>query len=429
MMQRREYPMTGDVLYSGTAACGLRVRVLPKKGFTGSYAVFATDYGGTYRRFVLDGQEMDTPAGVAHYLEHKMFDLPDGENALTILSSRGADVNAFTSTDITAYHFQCTEGFEENLRTLLHFVSTPYFTEETVEKERGIIEQEIHMGEDSPGNANYYSLLGLLYQKHPIREKVIGSVESISRITAETLYQCHRAFYRPSNMVLAVAGDVDPEDVLRIVDEELAPADPERPQVLMESDEDLVPAETRSVLQMPVSQPLFLIGAKILPEKEGPALCRQDLVASLAAVMLAGQSSPLYHRLYEQGLLNRRFDCGADRSRGVAYEIFGGESRDPEAVFQALCEEIRRVSEHGFDPALFERMKRVAIGGNLRVMEDFEDVCVSLASAEFDGYCYLDMPAISMELTLAECEDFVRTWLQPERLVMSIVQPPEASQA
>ena len=428
-MERKEYAMTGDVLYSGTAACGLRVRVLPKKGFSGTYAVFATDYGGTYRRFILNGQEADTPAGVAHYLEHKMFDLPNGENALTTLSSRGADVNAFTSTDITAYHFQCTESFEENLRTLLQFVSTPFFTEETVEKERGIIEQEIHMGEDNPGTANYYSLLSLLYQKHPIREKVIGTVESISRITADTLYQCHRAFYRPSNMVLAVAGDVNPDDVLRIVDEEILPADPDRPQVLMEADEGLVPAETRHTLQMPVSQPLFLIGAKILPEKDGPALCRQDLVASLAAVLLAGQSSLLYHRLYEKGLLNRRFDCGADRSRGVAYAIFGGESRDPEAVFQALCEEIRRVAEHGFDPALFDRMKRAAIGGNLRAMEDFEDVCVSLAAAEFDGYCYLDVPAVSMDLTREECEDFVRAWLVPEHLVMSVVQPLGASQA
>ena len=427
MMERKEYPLTGDVLFSGTAACGLRVLVLPKKGFTGSYAVFATDYGGMYRRFRLNEEEIDTPAGVAHYLEHKMFDLPDGGNALSILAARGADVNAFTSTDITAYHFQCTEGFEENLRTLLHFVSTPYFTEETVEKERGIIEQEIHMGEDNPGTANYYSLLGMLYQKHPIREKVIGSVESIAEITADTLNLCHRAFYRPSNMVLVVAGDVDPEEVVRIADEEITPSDPARPQVLTESDDGLIPAVTRSTLRMPVSQPLFLIGAKMLPEKAGPALCRQDLVASLSAVLIAGPSSPLFNRLYEEGLLNRRFDCGSDRSRDVGYMIFGGESRDPEAVFQALCEEIRQIAEHGFDAALFDRMKRAAIGGNLRSMEDFEGVSVALASGEFDGYCYLDVPAVSMELTKEECEAFVRTWLVPDHLVMSVVQPLQAS--
>ena len=181
-MQKLDYPGTGDVLFSGTAKNGLRIRVLPKKGFSGFYAVFATDYGGTYRRFTLDGAAYDTPAGVAHYLEHKMFDLPDGDNALTLLTQNGADPNAFTSSDVTAYYFHCTRLFEENLRLLLHFVSTPYFTEETVRKEQGIIGQEIHMGEDNPGTANYYSLLKLLYRHHPIREKVIGSIESIAEI-------------------------------------------------------------------------------------------------------------------------------------------------------------------------------------------------------------------------------------------------------
>ena len=166
-MQKIEYPSTGDVLYSGTAANGLRVRVLPKQGFSGFYAVFATDYGGTYRRYLLDGKEYNTPAGVAHYLEHKMFDLPDGDNALTLLTQNGADPNAFTSSDVTCYYFHCTRLFEENLRMLLHFVSTPYFTAETVQKEQGIIGQEIHMGEDNPGTANYYQMLNLLYRNHP----------------------------------------------------------------------------------------------------------------------------------------------------------------------------------------------------------------------------------------------------------------------
>ena len=184
-MTRQEYTATGDVLYSGTAKNGLRIRVLPKKGFSGFYAVFATDYGGTYRRFALDGTDYDTPAGVAHFLEHKMFDLPGGDSALNLLSRNGADPNAFTSSDVTCYYFRCTHLFEENLRLLLHFVSTPFFTEETVQKEQGIIGQEIRMGEDSPSNANYYSLLKLLYQNHPIREKIIGTAESIAEITAE----------------------------------------------------------------------------------------------------------------------------------------------------------------------------------------------------------------------------------------------------
>ena len=426
MMQRIEYPATGDVLYTGTAQNGLRIRVLPKKGFSGFYAVFATDYGGTYRRFTLNGVDYDTPAGVAHYLEHKMFDLPDGDNALTLLSQNGADPNAFTASDVTCYYFHCTRLFEENLRLLLHFVSTPYFTPETVQKEQGIIGQEIHMGEDRPGTANYYSLLNLLYRHHPIREKVIGTVESIAEITAETLYACHAAFYTPANMVLCVAGDVDPDRILAVAEEELPREESAVPVVHFGEVEDLLPVERRSVLEMPVSAPQFLIGAKLNPAEKGQALFRQQLTASLAMRLLAGPSSPFYNRLYESGLLNRSFDADVDFSTGVATVIIGGESRDPDAVFAALLEELDRVNAEGFDAALFERTRRAGIGAALRGMEDFDDVCVSLALDEFDGFCYLDYPALMASISKEECEAFIRDTLQPERLALSIVKAKQA---
>ena len=203
-MESRDYPNIGEKLYSTVLENGLRLNVVPKAGFSTRYAVFADNYGGAHRRFQLEGQTIDTPAGVAHFLEHKMFDLPNGDNALNILSANGADPNAFTSSGVTCYYFQCTEGFEENLRMLLHFVSTPYFTAETVEKEQGIIAQEIMMGEDSPDSAVYYNLMEMLYAHHPVRDKVAGTVESISQITHETLYACHKAFYAPSNMALCV---------------------------------------------------------------------------------------------------------------------------------------------------------------------------------------------------------------------------------
>lgn len=192
-----EYKNIGETVFSATLANGLRVRVVPKPGFNSFYAVLAANYGGAHRRFELDGAHVDTPAGVAHFLEHKMFDMPDGDNALNILTANGADPNAFTSSGMTAYYFQCTENFEENLRMLLRFVSTPYFTEETVSKERGIIAQEILMGEDNPGVALYYNLLRMLYAHHPIRDRVAGTVDSIAEISADTLYACHRAFYAP----------------------------------------------------------------------------------------------------------------------------------------------------------------------------------------------------------------------------------------
>ena len=421
-MTKTDYPATGDTLYSGTATNGLRVRVVPKKGFSGFYAVFGTDYGGTYRRFRLNGKEYDTPAGVAHYLEHKMFDLPDGDSALNLLSQNGADPNAFTSSDVTCYYFHCTHRFEENLRMLLHFVSTPYFTAETVQKEQGIIGQEIHMGEDNPGTANYYQLLNLLYRNHPIREKVIGTVESIAEITADTLYECHAAFYTPGNMVLCVAGDVDPDRILSIAEEELPPEQKPIPEVLFGEAEDLLPAAQRAVLNMPVATTQFLIGAKLRPAEKGLLLFRQQLTASLALRLLTGPSSPFYNRLYESGLLNRSFDADADFSTGVGTVIIGGESRDPDAVLQALLDEVSRIGKAGLDPILFERSRRAALGGALRAMEDFDDVCVSLVLDEFDGFCYLDYPSVMASIEKTECEAFLADALKPERLALSIVE-------
>lgn len=278
------------------------------------------------------------------------------------------------------------------------------------------------MGEDSPGNANYYSLLGLLYAQHPIREKVIGTVESIAQITPEVLYRCHAAFYRPKNMVLAVAGDVDPERVMQIVREELPSEERPAPEVLFKQEESLLPAGKRAVLRMPISTPQFLIGAKFRPEERGPGLLRQQLCTSLAMRLLAGLSSPFYNRLYDQGLLNRNFDADTDFSNGVAYVILSGESRDPEAVYNALLEELERVRREGIDEALFQRARKAGIGGALRAMEDFDDVCVSLALDELEGYCYLDYPAVMASITKEECEAFLRETMVEERLAMSVVE-------
>ena len=421
-MQRIDYPRLGETLYSGTLSNGLSLHVVPKPGFRSAYAVFAVNYGGAHRRFRLNGETLDTPAGVAHYLEHKMFDLPDGDNALTLLTANGADPNAFTSSGITCYFFQCTERFEENLRLLLHFVSTPYFTEETVQKEQGIIAQEIRMGEDSPGSAVYYNLLKALYASHPIRDRVAGTVESIAEITHDTLYACHRVFYAPSNMCLCVEGDVDPERIEAIA-RELLPAEPSPvPEADFGPEEGELPLETLCRESMTVSAPQFLIGAKLSPARGKPAL-RQRIVAQLALRLLVGVSSPFYTSLYDSGVLNRDFDYEADFSAGTGVILLGGESREPEAVLAALNAEIARVCAEGFEQAAFERAKRASYGARLRGLEDFESVCVSLATAQFEGFCPLAAPETLETVSKAECEDFVRAFLRPERFALSIVEP------
>ena len=422
-MQRHDYPNIGETLYSGELPNGLQLRVVPKTGFATCFAAFAANYGGADRRFKLDGVNIDTPAGVAHFLEHKMFDLPDGDSAMNLLSANGADPNAFTSSSMTCYYFQCTQAFEDNLRLLLHFVSTPYFTPETVQKEQGIIAQEILMGEDNPGMAIYYQLLCQLYAHHPLRDRVAGTVESISEISDKTLYDCHRAFYAPSNMVLCVAGDVDPE---RVYDIALA-ALPQEKQPVPHADygeaESLLPVEALKCREMAVSAPQFLIGAKIAAAPRGEADLRQRLVAQLALRLLAGGSSPFYARLYADGLLNRDFDYEVDYAAGTGTIILGGESQQPERVLEELRAEIARIIAEGFDAERFERAKRASFGARLRGFEDFDYICVSLAGAAFDGYDAFSAPALLSTVSAADCVDFIKENLAPERLAISIITP------
>ena len=422
-MQRTDYTDIGETIYSAQLPNGLNVRVVPKPEFNSGYAVLAVNYGGSHRRFSLGGQVLDTPAGVAHFLEHKMFDMPDGDNALSLLSANGADPNAFTSGGVTCYYFQCTRNLEDNLRLLLRFVTTPYFTPETVQKEQGIIAQEIRMGDDSPGSAIYYNLLELLYAHHPIRDKIAGTVESIAEIDDKVLYNCHKVFYTPANMVLCVEGDVDPERIAAIAREVLTPERAEKPQADFGQAETLLPVAPVRSVEMPISAPQFLIGSKLRCEPEGEARLRQQITAQLALRMLVGSSSHFYTRLYEKGLLNRDFDYETDFTAGTATLIIGGESSDPDAVLAELAAESAAVSKNGFDADYFERAKRASAGARLRGLEDFGNVCLSVALGLFDGFNALDSFKLLQSITAAGCAAFVADCLSPERLAISIIEP------
>lgn len=419
MMNKIEYKNIGETVFCGELPNGLQVYVIPKPGFQSFYAIYGTKYGGAMRRFSLDGQMHDTPAGVAHFLEHKMFDLPGGDNALNILSANGADPNAFTSSGATCYYFRCTSGFEENLRMLLHFVSTPYFTEETVQKEQGIIGQEIRMGDDSPGSEIYYNLLSLLYDHHPIKDKVAGTIDSIAEITAQTLYDCHKVFYSPSNMVLCVEGDVNPEKILSIASEELPPEKNSIPHADFGAPESLLPAAAKKSVSMEVSAPQFLIGAKVDPFAD----LRTKIVASIALKLLCGSSSSFYTRLYAEGLLTRDFDFETDYSAETGTVIIGGESPDPEKVYAEFVKELASVASDGFDRAYFDRCLKSAIGSRLRSLEDFEDVCVNTVFGRFEGFDYFDGYELIKGITKEDCESWLAENLPEERLAISIITP------
>ena len=421
-MEEKKYPRLGESLWHTVLPNGLHIYVDRKPGFQKSYAFFATNYGGMDMRFQLDGQWLDTPAGVAHFLEHKTFDTEDG-NALQDLAANGASPNAFTSTSITGYFFESTEKFEENLRILLSFVSIPYYTQESVDKEQGIIGQEIRMGDDEPDTQVFYGMLEGLYAHSPIREQIAGSVESIAQITADTLNLCHKAFYDPGNMVLCVAGDVDPERVTAIAQEVLPISG--HPPVERDYGESESPEANQNLWEkeMAVSAPIFQLGFKDQPPAKGEDWLRWELIGDLACEALLGSSSPLYARLYHEGLINESFSYGCEAYPGAAFLCAGGESRDPEAVRAAVWAEAERIGGAGIDEELFERLKRAAYGNLVRGLNSFENLCVSQSMAHFRGYEYLTFPEAFQTVTKADVEACIARVVTRKKTALAVIRP------
>lgn len=424
-MKIRTFDTIGETLYEETLSNGLRMFAVPKKGFRSNFAMIAVKYGGAYRSFTLGGEKYDTPAGVAHFLEHKLFDMPDGSDALTAFSENGASPNAYTSNDTTVYHFDCTDGFIENLKLLTEFVSAPHFTPQTVKKEQGIIAQEIGMYDDHPAFVIYNRLMRMLYSEHPIRDQVAGTVDSIAEISDKTLYDCYNTFYRPNNMVFCAAGDFDPSEVFKTVESVLGKLSAaEIPQPDFGAVKAELPSERYHEERMEISAPQFSAGAAFTAEK-GAALQRQKLVSSLALRTLFGTSGNFYNRLYDEGLLNRDYDYEADYSADTATFILSGESPDPDSVAKEIIETVDYVRENGLDPKAFERAKRSSYGARLRGLEDFDGLCAALASSAFSGYCSLDAFELLDDIRIDECEKFLCEALTPERLALSVLLPVE----
>jgi len=423
----KQYPRIGEQVHRFTLENGLPVFVVPKPGFSRKYAMFATRYGGMDLKFCLDGSWQDTPAGIAHYLEHKMFDTEEG-NALQELAKNGAEPNAFTSNAMTAYYFDSTEHFEENLRILLSFVSIPYFTEESVAKEQGIIGQEIGMIEDNPEWQVYTRLMQAMYRTSPARVSVAGSVESISHITAQTLYDCHKAFYAPGNMCLVVVGDVDPEQVLAVA-RQILPADP-GPQIRRAygEEESLTPCQEETVCTMEVSMPTFLLGFKCPPLCGGQEQMRRAYIGELACDLLMGESSPLYSRLYEQGLINSTFGYSYDVLPGVSYAYCGGDSSDPHAVRAAIWQEAERVVREGVPEEYYQQILRSDLGATLKNLNSFESIAVGAVEGCFQNYDPFAFPEVYDTISLQDLLDFIRDNICPERTALSIIYPKEAAQ-
>ncbi len=420
-MTEKRFMALGETQFSATLPNGLRIYYYPKPGFSKTFAMLATNFGSVDESFTLDGKRYDTPTGVAHFLEHKMFEDEDG-NALQKFAATGASPNAFTSHVMTAYHFSCTDRFEENLEILLRFVYTPYFTDENVEKEKGIIGQEIGMMDDTPGWQAMVGMFEGLYREHPVRRSIAGSVESIAKITKETLFTCHRAFYSPSNMVLAVVGNADFETICAMASK-FSPAKSEKIGQRHYGSRRPAIARNEVSRRMAVSLPTFMLGIKDEPLAEKESRMRRGILGDIATTVLCGKTSPLYARLYEERLINASFDVEYNLFPQAACAVFGGESRDPGAVRDAVLDEAAALALHGVDEALFERVRNARYGMMVRALDEPDDFARMQVEAAFGCEEMLNFPAIFAELTARDVQDMLARWARPDRATLSVVEP------
>ena len=404
-----------------TLPSGLTVIVRPMPGYSSTHVIFATRFGSIDRDFRLDGKEVHLPAGVAHFLEHKMFEDQDGD-AFAKYAKTGANANAFTSFDRTCYLFTATQQLDESLDVLLGMVTHPYFTEQTIAKEQGIIGQEIRMIEDNPDWQLYTRMMQALYQKSTARTSIAGTVESISHITAETLYDCHKAFYTPSNMILTVVGNVDPVHVAdlarRILPREGGPA---IPRDYGQEPAQVAAKETR--MAMEVSAPQFLTAYKCAPAADGEDYLRTAVLGDMACDILLGDSSPLYQRLYEEGVINTSFGGAFEMMPGVAYLYAGGDSKDARRAAAEIQKEAERLAANGIDEDYYQRVRRASFGSNLRGLNSFENIAVTLTEGYFHGYDPFRFPQVFDSITKEDVAAFLRDNLTADRAVLSEIVP------
>lgn len=367
-----------------THSSGLKVYLCEKKELSANYAVFGTHYGSIDTEFsVGDGEMISVPEGIAHFLEHKLFEGEDGD-AFTKYAVTGASANAYTSFDRTCYLFKCSDKFYENLDILLNFVSSPYFTPETVQKEQGIIGQEIRMYDDAPSWCVLFNLLRALYSNHPVRIDIAGTVESIAQITDKTLYDCYRTFYDPSNMFLCICGSFDTEKVLNAVENTVKPTEGHIiNRAFCDEPDSIVTDYTEQT--MPVSMPLFVVGIKDNTVKYDHNI--DHIVASeLLLEVCAGKISPLYDRLLKEGLVGSGFSTEFFYGHGYSALLFDGESKEPLKVKQAITNEIRNIAENGVDKDLFEDARRKLYGHEIRRFNDVEDTVSGFIDCAMSGH-------------------------------------------
>jgi predicted Zn-dependent peptidase len=425
-MEKIVFEQLKEELYQETLPNGLQVYILPKLGFNKTYATFTTKYGSIDNRFIPHGKEEMTqvPDGIAHFLEHKLFEKEDGD-VFQQFSQQGASANAFTSFTRTAYLFSSTSNVELNLETLLDFVQAPYFTESTVEKEKGIIGQEITMYDDNADWRLYFGLIHNMFKHHPVKIDIAGTIDSISKITKDMLYTCYETFYHPSNMLLFVVGPIEPEKIMKQIKDNQAKKEYENQPSIQRffDDEPDAVAEKLQVLKMSVQSSKCLVGVKVAnPGKSGEELLRNELSTNVLLDMLFGKSSTNYERLYNEGLIDDTFAYDYTEEFEFGFGLVGGDTLHPDQLATVLKDMLLDYKS-AFSPEYLERVKKKKIGSFLRALNSPEYIANQFTRYSFNKMNMFDVVKVLESLTIDDIDTSAKALIDENRMSVCQVVP------
>ena len=414
-------PRTGDSCIHVKHKSGLDIYICEMPGFSSVEALFGTKYGSINTMFKMNEDKEYTvvPEGIAHFLEHKLFENEDCD-VFELYAKTGASGNAYTSFDKTCYLFSCSKNYQESLKILLDFVQKPYFTKASVDKEQGIIGQEIKMTNDNPEWRVFFNMLRCMYHNHPVKIDIAGTVESIAEIDADLLYKCYYTFYNLNNMVLSIAGNINADEVLAICDEYLRPCEDKGLEtVFPDEPSEIVKSEIYET--QPVGTPIFHIGYKC-SDCCGQERLKKSMAASIASSMLSDASSDMYQRLLNDGIINSSFGTEVFCGDGYFSVIFSGESESPEKVRDAVADEVDRMVSEGICEKDFQRIRKSTYGLLVRELNNVESVANLMINSHMDGVGPFDALNFLSQMTSSDVLDFIKNELCRDRLVMSVVK-------
>ena len=403
---------------------GMTVIIIPKPNLDKKYIIWGTHFGSIDNRFIMPktGKEVFIPDGVAHFLEHKMFEQPNGTNSLDTLMALGLDANAYTTNDHTAYLFECTNNFYKGLDELMDYVQHPYFTDENVEKEKGIIGQEIKMYDDEPGWKLYMNAMDCMYKNNPIKLDIAGSVESISKITPDVLYKCYNTFYNPSNMIMVVCGDFKAEELLEEIKKRLVEKEEqgEIKRIYPQKEEKI--NKPYNEVEMEVSTPLFMIGYKDIEGMgDKKEIVRKHIAIEILLNMIIGKSSDTYKELYEAGDLLAQPDLDYEFSDEYSHILISGQSKNPQKIKENVEKCIENFKKNGLNDEHFNRIRKKVYGDYVVEYNSVGDIARMFLSDKMKGINSFDYIEEYNTVTKEYVEEVLKNVFKTENMIMSVV--------